>query len=94
VNRQFFHPIGLALVTTPEDDKPMGLTILDCHADPEGVVFGWDHLSSQETEQISRRAKRVANAIKLSKERRETALGFWVQPLPVAESTAATEGED
>ena len=40
-NRLFFHPIGLALVVSRDEDGSMELCgIQDCRDDPEGMIFG------------------------------------------------------
>jgi hypothetical protein len=41
VNRQFFHPLGLALEVTVEDDGSQHLSgVWDYRDDPEGMIFG------------------------------------------------------
>jgi len=69
VNRQFFHPLGLAL-----ELKDSALRVWDCRADPEGVCFA---------DNVPLRAKATGIAV-LEGQRyaaRKLALGYWVQPL-------------
>lgn len=41
VNRRFFHPLGLALECTQEDDGSQRLSgIQDHRDDPEGIIYG------------------------------------------------------
>jgi len=69
VNRQFFHPIGLALYVEEETNN-MG--VLDYREDAEGVTF----------EKPS--VEKATNVSKIQQARmieRVRALGFWIQPL-------------
>jgi hypothetical protein len=68
VNRQFFHPLGLAMYVDPETNE-MG--VFDYREDPEGVAF-----NSVNTDKVDN-IKRIADA-RLSP--RASALGYWVQP--------------
>lgn len=68
VNRQFLHPLGLALVAAGSGDRIEG--VWDSRDDPEGIVFAeidWDKVGSIKDEQERRRGPR------------EAALGYWVQ---------------
>ena len=76
VNRQFLHPLGLALEVDPDTDIITG--VWDYRDHPEGVVYlPLDDAESHRkhdtvhTAQLCRVAARVA------------ALGFWVQPMGV-----------
>ena len=78
-NRRFFHPLGLALEVTGDDDEegnyaPEALGgIWDYRDDPEGMRFGKALLSSAKAEKIDREWE--------EKERtREEELGYMVQP--------------
>jgi len=47
-NRQFFHPLGLALEVTETEDGQLRLSgVWDCRDEPEGIVF--TDLTSQES---------------------------------------------
>ncbi len=78
LNRQFLHPLGLALEVVVGDDGTMTLGgVWDHRDDPEGVDFGEFGPENQA------KAKRVAA---LSKERRPArvgGIGYWVQPTGV-----------
>ena len=55
LNRQFLHPLGLALVLTVHDDGTHELSgIWDAREDPEGMNFGLDVMSFEKYETIAR----------------------------------------
>lgn len=74
-NRQFFHPLGLALSVEVDADGVAKLAgVLDYRADPEGMMFADGGIDPDKAadvliEQHSR------------KQTRSAALGFWVQPI-------------
>jgi hypothetical protein len=76
-NRRFFHPLGLALAVTTDDETgevTLG-PIIDVRDDPEGMYFG--DLTDED------RAK-AANVERIWKERapaRKAALGWIVEPI-------------
>ena len=79
VNRQFFHPLGLALGVEEEDDGSLSkLFILDYRDDPEGMAFDNALVSSDE-------AKKKADRIKFELARKSVVrlkkLGYVVQPV-------------
>jgi len=77
VNRQFFHPLGLALAVESEEGVPARLAYIhDGRDDPEGFVF------EQLTPADTARARALADErVRRCTVRRER-LGFGVQPLP------------
>ncbi len=80
VNRQFLHPLGLALaVATLEDGTVKLAGIVDYRDDPEGMVF--EGLGPAEII----KAQRVAALQELASKKRAAALGYYVQPLPGSE---------
>lgn len=70
-NRLFFHPLGLALEVTVDDDEEFyDVKIQDWRHDPEGVYF--DVVNPKKVEAIENtKAARIAD--------RAHALGFFVQ---------------
>jgi hypothetical protein len=75
VNRQFFHPLGLALAVSVEEDGSMSLGgVWDDRDDEQGVCFG-DGVIDPE------KANRVALESNYRAVVRERDLGFTVQPL-------------
>jgi hypothetical protein len=74
VNRQFFHPRGLALAVTKSDDgtyKLMG--VLDSREDPGGYTFANRPAASK--------AKYAQELFDSKKDYREKNLGYIIQPL-------------
>lgn len=86
VNRQFFHPLGMALtLVTSDDGSPAHLQVLDDRGDLEGWLFTTD-----DHDDMARKALAVTREINKRRPVREKALGFWKQPLP---KVATKEGE-
>jgi len=83
VNRQFFHPKGMALVVSAETDDDTGEVIgswtisgiWDARDDPEGIAFADGDLSLE-------KAEKVGEDDTTRYDNRVEALGYWVQPLP------------
>ena len=61
-NRQFFHPLGLALeiAVDPETGEEKLGGIWDYRGDPEGIIFAEDTIDSQKTKRVLRMQKRKA----------------------------------
>lgn len=78
VNRQFFHPLGLALAVIA-GPKPRLHGVLDCRDDMEGMHFKQVNARQASAVQAEEDARRPV---------REKALGYWVQPPPAAEPDA------
>lgn len=81
VNRQFFHPRGLALAVSLDDDgRITGVgPVFDFRDDPEGVIYGEGELYH---EQGRERARRVEAMLLEREDVREDRFGFVVQPDP------------
>ena len=79
-NRQFFHPLGLALTVKAETDDETGEVtgpweiagVQDVRPDPEGMIFM--EIDEAKTDNVAKQAE-VRRPI------RESALGYWVQPV-------------
>jgi hypothetical protein len=78
VNRQFFHPLGLALnIEIDENNKATIVEgIWDYRDDPEGVVFA--DLSTKEDQQ---KASNVDKELLKFSERRTKRFGWSIQPI-------------
>lgn len=77
-NRQFFHPLGLALeVQVPETSRGKETLggVWDYRDDPEGVYYAEGYGLDPE------KAARVLTQVQRMYPRRIEALGFWIQPL-------------
>lgn len=80
LNRQFLHPLGLALeVYIDEDGNEKLGRVWDYRKDPEGIRFG------KESKEVSERrignSKRVLRELKAKKIEREKKLGYFIQPV-------------
>jgi len=78
VNRQFLHPLGLALEVMVEEDGSMRLSgVWDYRDDPEGMIFDEAEMGDEELA--------LAREIELDRQRRmvcrRAALGYYVQPI-------------
>ena len=82
VNRQFFHPRGLALTVGAETDDDTGevigpwklVGVQDYRDDPEGFIFDEETLSEE-------KAAKVAADLAEREEPRRKALGYLIQPV-------------
>lgn len=82
LNRQFLHPLGLALEIVREEDGTMQLGgVWDYRADPEGMLFADESLA---TDEARFKAVNVAAKRALKRRYRVRQFGFNVQPLPPA----------
>jgi hypothetical protein len=75
VNRQFLHPLGLALevIVEPDDGGPARLGgIWDYRDDPEGMNFAEPDINKGLT---------VIDTQRRRKDAREEGVGYWIQPL-------------
>lgn len=76
-NRQFFHPLGLALAVESDDGAPSRLAYVhDARDDDEGYVF--ENLTSEEAKRGRAITAEQERRLALRRER----LGFGVQELP------------
>jgi hypothetical protein len=74
INRQFFHPLGLALSIQVDDDGAHSVAgIWDYRDDPEGMIFSEETLDPD-------KALRIVTEQKEKSKIREERLGFTIQP--------------
>jgi hypothetical protein len=80
VNRQFLHPLGLALVASAQVEDDTGEVtdqweirgVWDARDDPEGIIFSEEVLDSEKASRVAKeQAKRLAPRL--------DALGYIVQ---------------
>lgn len=76
LNRQFLHPLGLALeVVVDENRVPVSFgRVWDARDDPEGMIFA-------EGLPDSNKASRISQIMSLRKAERMVRLGYWIQPV-------------
>lgn len=78
VNRQFFHPLGLALAVMVDSDSDERLGyVIDGREDPEGMVYAEEAIDPQKTRRV--RLEQLRRGLV-----RVDALGFDVQPVGAA----------
>lgn len=76
LNRQFLHPLGLALEVVREGDGTERLGgVWDYRDDPEGMIYGPNMIDAGKTQTIFERARNMAVT-------RKEKLGFFIQPAP------------
>jgi len=80
LNREFLHPLGLALEVTGHDDGSVTLSgVWDSRDDPDGIIFGEDVLDPE-------KARRVAEERERRRPVREAQMGYWQQPIPMGDT--------
>lgn len=86
LNRQFLHPLGLALEVIQNDDGSEELGgIWDSREDPEGIYYDLhnpENTTQQRLESFKQKADNVAQKISERKKTREENLGFVIEPIP------------
>lgn len=83
-NRQFFHPLGLALEVVVEKDGSHSLGgVWDYRSDPEGMVFGEATL---DTAEARRKATTVKREHMVHYDARVELLGSVIQHIPSPKS--------
>ena len=92
LNRQFLHPLGLALEVTVSDDVEEAEVlggIWDYRDDPEGLRYNLansEHLPPQRLRVAREKAEHVQREVDARRPVREAALGYWVEPIPEEQS--------
>jgi len=83
VNRQFLHPMGLALEVVKDEngDEKIG-GIWDYRNDPEGIIFDLENSDSDRIEKFRTNAKHVDEHIQDMIKTRIDTLGFGVESIP------------
>lgn len=76
VNREFFHPLGLALGIKLHGGEFVTIDIMDARDDADGYVFNSDI-------DLDEKAKKLHDIREARKDARVESLGYWVQPASV-----------
>lgn len=83
-NRQFFHPLGLALFVHVDDDGFVSeWGVYDDRGDPEGWRFDLTDWPGGSAAAVARFKSNAATIERLQEDRRPArvnALGYWIQP--------------
>lgn len=82
-NRQFFHPLGLALEIMIENDGSEKLGgIWDYRNDPEGLYFNLEDSDDERIKTFNERANHIQQEMEGKKLTRKESLGFFIEPIP------------
>jgi hypothetical protein len=88
VNRQFFHPLGIALALIYDVDEETGertatnqVEFLDCRNDPEGYCFDEEYMR-ENAERFWARSENVLEEFAAKAHARSHLFGYYVQSLP------------
>ena len=82
VNRQFFHPLGLALEVVIEDDGSEYIGgVLDYRKDPEGVIFDYKNIPYIHQKEIFGKMENIKNIVLSRSKVRLEKLGYYVEPI-------------
>ena len=82
VNRQFFHPRGLALEVNVDNDGNESLGgIWDYRDDPQGIIYGFDESNNERLNIALEKKKRVEEAYRKSSLIRQLELQFVQEPI-------------
>lgn len=86
VNRQFFHPLGLALeIKIDEDGKESLGGVWDYRDDDSGIHFALtnpEFTDKDRLESFNKKYNFIENEFKNRKSKREKILGFFIEPIP------------
>ena len=82
LNRQFLHPLGLALEVVIDDtgNESFG-EVWDCREDPEGITYRLQQSDIERNQRFATKAEYVESERLRIKESREKLLGFGVEPI-------------
>jgi hypothetical protein len=83
LNRQFLHPMGLALEVVKDDDGTEKLGgIWDYRDDPDGIIFDIANSDEERINRFQENEKKVENHIDKMIGTRIESLGFGVEMIP------------
>lgn len=83
LNRQFLHPLGLALEVKIDDDSNEKLGgIQDSREDPEGFIYDFTNFDAKHIEIFKKNAEFIEDQFENCKNYRMTNLGFDIEPIP------------
>lgn len=89
LNRQFLHPLGMAIEVVVNDDGTEALGgIWDYRDDPDGMRFDYanhEHSPPKRVSGARAKADRVQREMDARRPVREGALGYWIEPIPKEE---------
>lgn len=82
LNRQFLHPLGLALEVTVEEDGTEKLGGIWCYQeDLEGIRYDYANSSQERLTEARRKRDNISNVKNSRLKARRKALGYWIEPI-------------
>lgn len=98
LNRQFLHPLGLALEVQQNEDGSESLGgIWDCREDKEGIHYDLhnpDNISNSRLQEFNQKANFIAHQFAEKGFYRDQALGFFIEPIPRYQPLTDNPGTD
>lgn len=86
LNRQFLHPLGLALEVVIEEDGTERLgSVWDYRDDPEGIHYALADKEFTNSDRLLSFKNKANNVLKLFEDRKKDRiekLGFFIEPIP------------
>ncbi len=84
VNRRFFHPLGLALEITIDENKNEIISgILDCRKDKEGLYWGINNFSEKRKQNFTKNKKFIDDEIKKREDVRKKRFNDIIEPISI-----------
>jgi molecular chaperone GrpE len=80
VNRRFFHPLGLAIEVTKEDDEFIS-GICDYRDDIEGIYYDINNSDEERKSKFKKNKDFIDKQLKIRLSNRKSKLGFGVEPI-------------
>lgn len=82
VNRQFLHPLGLALEISINEDKSEYISgVWDDRDDPEGIIYDLANSSSDRIEKFKTKQLFIQSELDAKAKTRKDLLGYEVEPI-------------
>ncbi len=86
LNRNFLHPLGLALEVVIDDDNKVTFgEVWDYRDDPEGLMYSQGDIDSE----FRRKAKNVKTLAESKAQHRQSKLGWVIQPVSASNNDSA-----
>lgn len=82
LNRQFLHPLGLALSVFIDGDGNYSLdSIWDYRDDPEGLYYNLENSSKERKDRFKKNKEYIEEQFEMFKNNRLEKLGFQIEPI-------------
>jgi hypothetical protein len=81
VNRRFFHPLGLALEITKDNDNEFISGVWDYREDVEGIYYNISKSDEARKRKFRNNKEFIDRELKIYYEKRKDILGFEIEPI-------------